>query len=64
MKYHALFVIFEKGAKLKLASAANCRWRFMVNVHSPSWPETEQNIVYQKCQSQQKTSALSSAEMF
>ena len=26
MKYHALFVIFEKAAKL--SSAANYRWRF------------------------------------
>ena len=29
MKYHPLFVIFEKAAKLKLSSAANYRWRFM-----------------------------------
>ena len=30
MKYHALFVIFEKAAKFeKLSSAANYRWRFM-----------------------------------
>ena len=33
MKYHALFVIFEKKKKkkqqnLKLSSAANYRWRF------------------------------------
>ena len=29
MKYHALFVIFEKAALfLKLSSAANYRWRF------------------------------------
>ena len=28
MKYHALFVSFGKGAKLKLSSAANYRWRF------------------------------------
>ena len=28
MKYHGLFVIFEKAANLKLLSAANCRWRF------------------------------------
>ena len=30
--YHeisCLFVIFEKGQKLKWSSAANCRWRFM-----------------------------------
>ena len=29
MKYHALYVIFEKAANLKLSSAANYRWRFM-----------------------------------
>ena len=29
MKYHALFVIFEKVAKLKFSSAANYRWSFM-----------------------------------
>ena len=29
MKYYALFVIFEKAAKLKLSSAANYKWRFM-----------------------------------
>ena len=29
MKYHALFVIFERAAKFKLLSAANYRWRFM-----------------------------------
>ena len=29
MKYHTLFVIFEKASKLKLSSAANYRWRFM-----------------------------------
>ena len=29
-KYHALFVIFEKAANLKLSSAATYRWRFMV----------------------------------
>ena len=32
MKYHALFVNFEKSAKfeiVKLSSAANYRWRFM-----------------------------------
>ena len=28
MKYHALFVIFEKQQNLKLLSAANGRWRF------------------------------------
>ena len=28
MKYHALFVIFEKAENLKLSSAANYRWRF------------------------------------
>ena len=28
MKYHTLFTIFEKAAKL--SSAANCRWRFKV----------------------------------
>ena len=28
VKYHALFVIFEKAAKFKLSSAANYRWRF------------------------------------
>ena len=27
MKYHGLFVIFEKAANLKLLSAAKCRWR-------------------------------------
>ena len=31
MKHHALFVIFEKAAKLKLSSAANYRWRFKEN---------------------------------
>ena len=29
MKYHTLFVIFQKKQKLKLSSAAKCRWRFM-----------------------------------
>ena len=30
MKYHALFVIFEKKKQnVKLSSAANYRWRFM-----------------------------------
>ena len=29
MKYHALFVIFEKQQNLKLSSAANYRWSFM-----------------------------------
>ena len=28
MKYHALFVIFEKQQNLKMLSAAKCRWRF------------------------------------
>ena len=28
MKYHALFVIFEKAANFYLSSAANYRWRF------------------------------------
>ena len=28
MKYHALFVIFEKVANFKLSSAAKYRWRF------------------------------------
>ena len=28
MKYHALFVIFEKATKFKLSSAAKYRWRF------------------------------------
>ena len=28
MKYHAIFVIHEKTANLKLLSAANYRWRF------------------------------------
>ena len=28
MKYHALFVIFEKVAKFDLSFAANYRWRF------------------------------------
>ena len=28
MKYHALFVIFDKAAKFELSSAANYRWRF------------------------------------
>ena len=34
MKYHALFVIFEKKNQhnLKLSSAANYRWRFMGEV--------------------------------
>ena len=27
MKYHALFVIFDKRQNLKLSSAANYRWR-------------------------------------
>ena len=31
MKYHALFVIFEKAVNLKLFPAANYRWRFRVN---------------------------------
>ena len=31
MKYHALFVIFEKQQNLKLSSAANYRWRFMLD---------------------------------
>ena len=31
MKYHALFVIFEKAAQLKLSSAANYRWSFEDN---------------------------------
>ena len=30
MKYHVLFVIFEKAAKFKLSSAANCRWCFNI----------------------------------
>ena len=30
MKYHALFVIFEKAANLKLSSAANYRCCFIV----------------------------------
>ena len=29
MKYHYLFVIFEKGQNLKLSSAANYRWPFI-----------------------------------
>ena len=29
LKYHALFVVFEKVATLNLSSAANYRWRFM-----------------------------------
>ena len=29
---HAFFVIFEKTAKLKLSSAANYWWCFMVNL--------------------------------
>ena len=29
MKYHALFIIFEKAAQFELSSAANFRWRFM-----------------------------------
>ena len=29
MKYHALFVIYEKAANLKLLSAANYMWCFM-----------------------------------
>ena len=28
MKYHTLFVIFERSANSKLSSAAKCRWRF------------------------------------
>ena len=28
MKYHALFVIFEKAAKFEISSAANYRWHF------------------------------------
>ena len=31
MKYHALFVIFEKQQNLKLSSAANYRWRLMLD---------------------------------
>ena len=37
MKYHALFVIFEKQQNLKLSSAANCRWRFIDKII----PQTE-----------------------
>ena len=29
MKYHALFVIFEKAETFEMSSAANYRWRFM-----------------------------------
>ena len=29
VKYHALFVTFEKAANMKLSSAAYYRWRFM-----------------------------------
>ena len=29
MKYHALFVIFEKQQNLKLSSAANYKWHFI-----------------------------------
>ena len=28
MKYHALFVIFEKAAKFEIVDAAKYRWRF------------------------------------
>ena len=35
MKYHALLVIFEKSANLKLSSVANNRWRFMLKVDMP-----------------------------
>ena len=28
MKYHALFIIFEKAAKFEIVVAANYRWRF------------------------------------
>ena len=35
MKYHALFVIFEKKQQnLKLSSAANHRWRLTVSSYS------------------------------
>ena len=30
LKYHALFVIFKKRQNLKLSSAANYCWRFMI----------------------------------
>ena len=29
MEYHALVVVFEKAANVKLLSAANYSWRFM-----------------------------------
>ena len=29
MKYHDLFVIFEKAARFEIVAAANYRWRFM-----------------------------------
>ena len=36
MKYHALFLIFEKKWQyLKLPSAANYRWCFRVSIHQP-----------------------------
>ena len=39
MKYHTLFVVFEKAANFKLSSAANYRLRFMGSVKSRSGHE-------------------------
>ena len=37
MKYHALFVIFEKAANFLLSSAANYRWRFNRHEKVQDW---------------------------
>ena len=34
VKYHALFIIYEKAKKMKLLSAANCRLRIKGYVSS------------------------------
>ena len=34
MNYHALFVIFERGANFKLSSGANYMWRFILTYPS------------------------------
>ena len=39
MKYHALFVIFEKQQNLKFSSAANYRWRFKGKYGCIVWME-------------------------
>ena len=35
MKYHALFVIFEKAAKFLIVVAVDYRWRFIGKTHGP-----------------------------